>query len=227
MRKTSLCLLSGILFICLFFENISKGFASSNRHEKEEDITLSNNSFAYLYYKRTDNNKGVDFIHLTSGQNRTEWLLHPSFSNFDYTDNFDLKEQDPKWRTRIIPTCELYSLTDKSCFSSLKCIVPDAFEPKSLPYVYYRIADQKFEFLSMIYFTPEGEKMDADILLFNDKFHQYFLSVGKLGLNQKIILNEVIQYDYEIIANQIIEPPMPIQLSVVSKGPNDVWAKGK
>jgi alpha-N-arabinofuranosidase len=164
--------------------------------------------------------QGEDLVPTVLKRNGTESHPTKAFGNFEYIENFDSKALGSEWTTLRAAESELYSLTDKPGYLSLKCAEPDASEGNTPAFMYRRICYPKFECTTMIYFTPEEENEAAGILLYKDEIHQYFLSVSKSATCRKISLNKISPSGSEIIASHEITTFMPLQLKVVSKDSN-------
>lgn len=141
------------------------------------------------------------------------------FGNFDKNDYFDSPVLNMEWLTLRAPATELYSLSDKEGYLSLKCSAVKATERKIPALVARRIQHHEFESETRIYFDPEDEAESAGMILFKDESHHYFLAASKSGDKRRIVLEKIENEETVVVAQQEIKGGVtPVDLKVVSKG---------
>jgi len=190
---------------------INGQFENLGRETFMMPVEWSDDGFPYM-------TQGKDLVPMILQRKGTERHPNVTSGNFENTENFDSNKLGPDWITLRTPASDLYSLSEKPGYLSLKCAESSASEQKTPAYICRRMQHHKFECTTMLYFSPEDENEAAGILLYKDEFHQYFLSVSKSGTSRKISLKQVSQSGNVTIAKQEIKTDMPIQLKVVSKG---------
>ena len=167
------------------------------------------------------------FPYMTQGEETIPMILkrkgvknkeEVTFGNFEKNESFDSNTLPDYWITLRSPAKDLYSLTEKPGYLSLKCSDVNASEKKTPAFVCRRMQHHHFECTTKVIFNPGTEKEAAGLLLYKDETHQYFLSIKKSGDNRKVSVEKLSKDGVEILGEQIIMSDVPLKLKVVSKG---------
>ncbi len=193
---------------------INNNFENLGRETFMMPVKWSEDGFPYL----TQGDDLVPRILKREGVKRDKVV---TFGNFEVKENFDNAVLGMDWMTLRTPGTDLYSLTDKKGFLSLKCAEVSSKERKTPAFVARRMQHHKFECTTRMSFNPADEKDAAGLLLFKDESHQYFLSVSKAGSQTCVMLQKFGRAsDTELARVEIPGNPKAIDLKVVSKGLN-------
>lgn len=168
------------------------------------------------------------FPYMTQGDDLVPMILQKegvkrdkavTFGNFEVTDDFKAPALGMEWMTLRTPGTDLYSLTEKKGFLSLKCTEVSSKERKTPAFVARRMQHHKFECTTSVSFVPSDEKDAAGLLLFKDEGHQYFLSLSKSGSTMVVSLQQYGRRDdTELARKELSGTPKSIDLKVVSNG---------
>jgi alpha-N-arabinofuranosidase len=168
------------------------------------------------------------FPFMTKGEEVVPGIVHMpglerskdvTFGNFSETDDFNSPTLKSKWMTLRGTASELYSLTDKKGYLSLKCTDVLSTERKVPAFVSRRMQHHKFECETEMYFEPSNSQESAGFLLFKDETHQYSFTVSKSGENKIISVQKISNSIPEIIGRKKISSKQKtIKLKVVSTG---------
>ncbi len=167
------------------------------------------------------------FPYMTQGEETVPMILkrkevkkkgEVTFGNFEKNESFDSYTLPDYWITLRSPAKDLYSLTEKPGYLTLKCIDVNASEKKTPAFVCRRMQHHNFECSTKVIFNPNNDKEAAGLLLYKDETHQYFLSIKKSDNNRKVSVEKLSEDGIEILGEQVIMFDDPVKLKVVSRG---------
>jgi xylan 1,4-beta-xylosidase len=167
------------------------------------------------------------FPYMTQGEETVPMILkrkgvkkkgEVTFGNFEKNESFDSYTLPDYWITLRSPAKDLYSLTEKPGYLTLKCIDVNASEKKTPAFVCRRMQHHNFECTTKVIFNPNNDKEAAGLLLYKDETHQYFLSIKKSDNNRKVSVEKLSEDGIEILGEQVIMFDDPVKLKVVSRG---------
>jgi xylan 1,4-beta-xylosidase len=167
------------------------------------------------------------FPYMTQGEETVPMILkrkevkkkgEVTFGNFEKNESFDSYTLPDYWITLRSPAKDLYSLTEKPGYLTLKCIDVNAYEKKTPAFVCRRMQHHNFECTTKVIFNPNNDKEAAGLLLYKDETHQYFLSIKKSDNNRKVSVEKLSEDGIEILGEQVIMFDDPVKLKVVSRG---------
>lgn len=191
---------------------INNNFENLGRETFLIPVKWSEDGFPYM----TQGDDLVPMILQKEGVKRDKAV---TFGNFEVIDNFDAPALGMEWMTLRTPGTDLYSLTEKKGFLSLKCAEVSSKERKTPAFVARRMQHHKFECSTRVSFVPTDEKDAAGLLLFKDESHQYFLSLSQSGSNMCVSLQQYgRRADTELARKELSGSPKAIDLKVISNG---------
>jgi xylan 1,4-beta-xylosidase len=167
------------------------------------------------------------FPYMTQGEETVPMILkrkgvkkkgEVTFGNFEKNESFDSYTLPDYWITLRSPAKDLYSLTEKPGYLTLKCIDINASEKKTPAFVCRRMQHHNFECTTKVIFNPNNDKEAAGLILYKDETHQYFLSIKKSDNNRKVSVEKLSEDGIEILGEQVIMFDDPVKLKVVSRG---------
>ena len=141
-----------------------------------------------------------------------------TFGNFEKNESFDATSLPDYWITLRSAAKDLYSLSEKPGYLSLKCVDISATERNTPAFVCRRMQHHNFVSTTKLIFDPVTENDAAGVLLYKDERHQYFLCVKKSGSGRKVMVEKISKDGVETLGEEEIEGGVPVQLKVVSKG---------
>jgi xylan 1,4-beta-xylosidase len=185
-------------------------------------VKWSKDGFPYM-------TQGDDLIPMIVQKKGTTRKSNVTFGNFEIKDEFDSSCLGLDWFTLRSPAKELYSLSDRKGYLTLKCADVGSSDKQTPAFIARRIQHHNFECETKIQFIPQNESDAAGLLLYKDETHQYFLSVRKLNKKHKVCLEKISNTGNEILAQKDIKVKKAIKLRVVSTGKqfNFYYASGK
>lgn len=191
---------------------INNNFENLGRETFLMPVKWSEDGFPYM-------TQGDDLVPLVVKKEGVKREKTVTFGNFEVTENFDVPALGMEWMTLRTPGTDLYSLTDKKGFLSLKCAEVSSKERKTPAFVARRMQHHAFECSTRMSFVPADEKDAAGLLLFKDESHQYFLSVSKAGTQTCVTLQQYGRRDdTELARKELSGTPKAIDLKVISNG---------
>lgn len=173
--------------------------------------------------------QGDDLIPMIIQKKGSHRKANATFGNFEIKDEFDSSSLKSDWFTLRSPAKDLYSLSDKKGYLTLKCADVSTSDKQTPAFVARRIQHHNFECETKIQFIPKNESDAAGVLLYKDETHQYFLSIRKINNKYTVNLEKISKAGSEILAQEDIKAKKAIRLKVASAGKqfNFYYATGK
>lgn len=177
---------------------IDNKFENLGRETFLMPVRWSDDGFPYI----TQGEETVPLMARRDGVIRKDTV---TFGNFETHDDFNDPALSMNWATLRAAGKELYSLTDKRGYLTLKVANTTTSERGTPAFISRRLQHHKFDCTTRLLFDPENDSTSAGMLLFKDETHQYFLSVTRVASGKRIVLEKIGKQETEILAFKNLE----------------------
>lgn len=190
---------------------INNQFENLGRETFLIPVKWSEDGFPYM-------TQGDDLVPMISKRDGVKRDSTVTFGNFEVVDNFDSPTLDMTWMTLRTAASDLYSLTERPGYLTLKCADVSASEKKTPAFVTRRMQHHKFECSTRMLFDPSDDMEAAGLLLFKDEGHQYFFCMSKTGDKKYLSLKQIGEKEQTLASQDIEANVKEVYLKVVSQG---------